>query len=77
LKRYNEFKDLHTLLNKLYPNCPSIPGKSFFKVTALDELNKRKDHLESFLKESIVRKDIMNNEQFRTFLEVNYNFIII
>lgn len=77
MKRYNEFKDLHTLLNKLYPNCPSIPGKSFFKVTALDELNKRKDHLESFLKESIVRKDIMNNEQFRTFLEVNYNFIII
>ena len=71
LKRYNEFKDLHTILNKLYPNCPSVPGKSFFKVTALDELNKRKDLLENFLKECITRKDIMNNELFRTFIEVS------
>lgn len=61
---------MHTILNKLYPSCPSIPGKSFFKVTALDELNKRKQQLESFLKESVMRKDIMQNEDFRSFIEV-------
>jgi len=76
LKRYNDFKELHTILNKLYNNnCPTIPGKSFFKVTALDELNKRKDHLETFLKECVLNKGIMNNEHFRNFIEVLFKLI--
>ncbi len=71
LKRYNDFKDVHAAITKLYPSCPSIPGKSFFKVSGLEELNKRKNHLEQFLKDCLFRKDIMNNEDFRSFIEVS------
>ena len=52
-KRYSEFEALHKNLTKLIANVPTIPGKSFFKLTSTDALTKRKNHLESFLKECV------------------------
>ena len=33
-KRYSEFKTIHDKLHKLFPRLPSIPGKTFTKVTS-------------------------------------------
>ena len=41
-KRYSDFEALYKNLCKLITNVPTIPGKSFFKLTS-------KDSLENFL----------------------------
>lgn len=70
-KRYSEFDDLYKAMSKLLPNIPQLPGKSFFKITSYDGLNKRKNQLEQFLKDCVSRKDIVNNESFRDFIEID------
>ena len=70
-KRYSEFEALHKNLSKLIPNVPSIPGKSFFKLTSSDALTKRKNHLESFLHQCVNRKDIMASDYIKDFLELD------
>ena len=57
-KRYSEFEALYKSLCQIITNVPTIPGKSFFKLTSKDSLEKRKNHLESFLHECVNRKDI-------------------
>ena len=69
-KRYSEFETLHKNLLQLIPNVPTIPGKSFFKLTSKDALEKRRIHLENFLHECVNRKDIMASEYIKNFLEL-------
>ena len=69
-KRYSEFELLHKNLSQLIPNVPTIPGKSLFKITSKDALEKRKKHLESFIQECVNRKDIMASEYIKSFLEL-------
>ena len=70
-KRYSEFETLHKNISKLLPSIPPIPGKSLFKITAYDALTKRRLQLDSFLKECNKRKDIVSNEYYKTFLELD------
>ena len=70
-KRYSEIDFLHKTISKLYPNIPPMPGKTLFKVKNKEQLDKRKNQLETFLKECINRKDIESNEAFKTFLEID------
>ena len=70
-KRYSEFEALHKNLAKLFPNVPSIPGKSLFKIKSSDALTKRKNHLESFLYQCVNRKDIMASDYIKDFLELD------
>ena len=70
-KRYNEFSDLREKLAKLLPNVPLLPGKTMFKVTSYDGLNKRKQQLEVYLRECVARKDIMTSEAFKDFIEMD------
>jgi len=70
-KRYSSFEELRESLTKLLSNVPSLPGKSFFKISSYDGLNKRKIALEQFLKDCVTRKDIMTNESFREFIEID------
>ena len=70
-KRYSEFEALHKNLSKLFPNVPTIPGKSFFKIKSSDALTKRKNHLESFLHQCVNRKDIMASDYIKDFLELD------
>ena len=72
-RRYNEFKTLHASLSKIYVNLPNIPGTSFFKITSEEQLNKRKNELEKFLRACVQRKDIFLNAEFRQFLELEKN----
>jgi WD40 repeat protein len=70
-KRYNEFNELRDKMVKLLPNLPSLPGKTMFKVTSYDGLTKRKQQLEQFLQSCVLRKDIMTNQAFKDFLEMD------
>ena len=70
-KRYSEIDSLHKTISKLYPNIPPMPGKTLFKIKDRDQLEKRKKQLEVFLKECANRKDIVSNETFKGFLEID------
>jgi hypothetical protein len=70
-KRYSQFEDLREALAKLLSGVSTLPGKSFFKVSSIDALNKRKISLELFLRDCVTRKDIMTNETFREFIEID------
>lgn len=69
-KRYSEFDDLFKKLSKLVNNCPMPPTKSFFKVKSYDDLTKRKNQLDQFLKGCVLRKDIVSSDIFRDFIEI-------
>ena len=70
-KRYSEIHLLHKTISKLYPNIPPMPGKTLFKIKDRDQLEKRKKQLEVFLRECANRKDIVSNETFKGFLEID------
>ena len=70
-KRYSEIDTLHKTLSKLYPNIPPMPGKTLFKIKDHDQLEKRKKQLEIFLKECANRKDIVSNESFKGFMDID------
>ena len=69
-KRYSEFYKMHEKLKKIFPRIPSIPGKTFTKVTSEQGLNKRKELLQLFLRDCVQRRDILQNEEFQKFLEL-------
>ena len=70
-KRFNDFQTFHDSLYKLISNFPSIPGKSFFKVSSAEALNKRRLELEQFLIKCAARKDIFMNQLFKDFIEID------
>ena len=72
-KRYSEFKKLHDTLSKTFPRLPSIPGKTLFKASSADDLNKRQKALQVFLGSCIQRRDILQNKFFKDFLELEKN----
>jgi len=49
------------------------PSKSFFKLKSLDELLKRKNQLDQFIKSCMIRKDIATSNIFRNFIEIEKN----
>ena len=69
-KRYSEFKTIHDKLHKLFPRLPTIPGITLFRVTSEEGLNKRKELLQLFLRECVQRRDILQNEDFQKFLDL-------
>jgi hypothetical protein len=48
-----------------------MPGKTLFKIKDRDQLEKRKKQLETFLKECANRKDIVSNETFKGFMDID------
>ena len=59
-KIYSEFKKLHDTLSKTFPRLLSIPGKTLFKASSADDLNKRQKALQVFLRSCIQRRDKIN-----------------
>lgn len=64
-KRYSEFDELNKTLKKTYANIPSMPGKSFFKISEPDQIEERRKGLEVYLKLLLERYDIFNSESFK------------
>lgn len=48
-KRYSQFDKLDADLRAKYPQLPKLPGKSFFKIKANDDLSKRREELHHYL----------------------------
>lgn len=72
-KRYSDFKTMRDNMLKLIPSMPDFPGTTFFKVSSAEALNKRKDELQKFLRECVLRKEILLQVEFRDFLDLNAN----
>ena len=68
--RYSEFDNLAIALKKIFMNIPILPPKSAFKGILPEELDKRKEKLNSFLKELIAMPEVLNNELVCNFLMV-------
>ncbi|KAL4461449.1 hypothetical protein ABPG74_016073 [Tetrahymena malaccensis] len=69
-KRFSDFETLHLDLSKTTIELPYLPPKSLFKLQQQD-LQKRKSDLQKYLKSLVVRPDILQNEIFQEFLELN------
>lgn len=72
-KTITDFQILYEKMLKLYPDIPSIPKITIFKITSLHTLDKRKYALQYFLQHCINRKYILLNKDFITFLELPQN----
>jgi hypothetical protein len=75
-KRYQEFIDLRSELSETIPKVPEISkGFNLFKSSnSYDTLKQRQYELQEFLSECLSRKDIISNEIFMEFLEINTQF---
>ncbi len=49
-KRFSEFDKLNQTLSKIFPNLPSMPSKTIFKVTEPEVLEQRRQTLDNYLK---------------------------
>ncbi|EGR33250.1 PX domain protein [Ichthyophthirius multifiliis] len=70
-KRYKEFDELNKNIKKLYANIPAMPGKTLFKIKDNSEIDKRKQGLDTFLKQIVQRPDIFHSEFLNQFLEID------
>ena len=69
-KEFDEFINFQQKIASIIPDPPEIEGKSMFKVTSFDALQKRQTLLEKFIRKCCVRKDIMSNDYFKQFLDL-------
>lgn len=70
-KRYSQFEGLDTDLRSKYPQLPKLPGKSFFKLAAKEDIHKRREELHNYLQDIVNRQDMRTNSHFRDFLELD------
>ena len=75
-KRYQEFQDLKSELSKTIPKVPDISkGFTLFKSSnSYDTLKQRQYDIQEFLSDCLSRKDIISNDFFMEFLEINTQF---
>ena len=73
-KRYSEFDALDKYLKDIYPNMPSLPGKTLFKLSEAKAIEDRRKVLIIYLKGLINRKDMRSCIIFRKFLNFETNF---
>ena len=59
-KRYSEFDQLDKTLKDIYPNIPSLPGKTLFKIKDSASIENRRKVLNEYMKVSRI------NERNRT-----------
>ena len=75
-KRYQDFQDLKSQLSKTIPKVPDITkGFTLFKSSnSYDTLKQRQYDIQEFLSDCLSRKDIISNDYFMEFLEINTQF---
>ncbi len=77
-RRYNEFDDLKKDLAKNHGGLPEMPGKTLWKVSQDEFIEKRRKGLETFLQKLVMRQDMYSNELFLEFLKVSlYNLTLL
>ena len=69
-KAFSDFENLYKEICEVVSDPPQVEGSAFFNVTSYNELNKRKEFLENFLRECCERKDVLSSEPFKKFLDL-------
>lgn len=72
-KRFSDFDTLNLILKESFEELPELPGKTFFALSNQAEIDHRKQGLDKYLKALAVRKDVMNYEPVRQFLQLTEN----
>lgn len=67
-KIYEDFELLNKNLKTNHPKMPKFPSKGFLSYKSIENLNKRKENLDLFLKECLNYKDILYDPEFLKFL---------
>jgi PX domain len=70
-KRYSQFESLDADLRTKHPLLPKLPGKTFFRLQAKDDISKRREDLHGYLQDIVNRQDLRTNTFFREFLELD------
>lgn len=70
-RRYSDFDELHKQLKFHFSNLPSMPGKSIFTLKKPEDIEKRRNKLEIFLRLSVQREEFYANLKFSEFLELD------
>ena len=70
-KRYSQFETLDSDLRYKHPQLPRLPGKTFFKLSAAQDIAKRREELNNYLQDIVNRQDLRTNSHFRNFLELD------
>lgn len=55
----------------VHGNIPDRPNKTVFKVKKPQDLEKRRDQLEIYLKSLVKREELRSNSYFQFFLEID------
>jgi|JI10StandDraft_1071094.scaffolds.fasta_scaffold711631_1 hypothetical protein len=71
MRRYNQFSQLDADIRKKHPKIPTLPGKTFLKLSASVDLDKRRIELHNYLRDLANRGDMRTNPAFRSFLELD------
>jgi len=69
-RRFTEFIELAKALKSLLLIAPKLPPTKFFKLKSPAEIAERKEGLDKFLKELIVRPELLNQKIVSEFLMV-------
>jgi WD40 repeat protein len=69
-KRYTEFHDLNQNLHDSHVKLPHFPAKSFFILKKQEDLDKRRDDLEKYIKDISGRLEFYSEPLFIDFMEL-------
>lgn len=73
-RRYQDFSDYHSVINKSFYNLPDLPPKTLLKVKNLPDIERRRLELERFLQVVISRSDLMSNLATFYFLDLSNHY---
>lgn len=71
--RYSEFECLHSELSEKFLDLPSLPSKAFWKKFNPSHLYDRRVQLNEFLRALLTRQDVLQQSEFRQFLQFDEN----
>ena len=70
-KTYEDFETLYSVLKKNHKILPKFPTKGIFSMKTNDNLNKRKDELDLFLKNCILIREVFSDLAFCQFFNID------
>ena len=72
-RRFSEFEVLFNRLTEKFLDIPQLPSKAFWKKFTANFVNDRKDKLNDFIRYLASRQDILQQQEFREFLQLEEN----
>ncbi len=73
-RRFSQFDALHKELKSAFPQLPQLPPKTMLKVSNPEAIGRRKQALNTYLRELVARASILNSAIMSKFLDVSTLF---